>query len=100
MQTQMPIGSIATFHRNVTATMPAETPRAEQFYKLGMMCSTGQSMPLDMVEAHKWFNIAATMGMRDAMRLRNEVAAEMSESEIAAAQRSARDWLTRNCTRH
>ena len=47
-------------------------PRAEQLFKLGMMCSTGQSMPLDMVSAHKWFNIAAMRGMKDAVRLRNE----------------------------
>jgi hypothetical protein len=28
-------------------------PDAERFFKLGMICSTGQSMPLDMVSAHK-----------------------------------------------
>jgi TPR repeat protein len=78
------------------STMPRETPGAEHLFKLGMMCSTGQSMPLDMVSAHKWFNIAASLGIKDAVRLRNEVAAEMSDSEIATAQRAARDWLTRH----
>jgi uncharacterized protein len=68
----------------------------EQFFRLGMMCSTGQAMALDMVAAHKWFNIAATLGLKDAMRLRNEVAAELSEREIATAQRAARDWFTRH----
>jgi uncharacterized protein len=68
---------------------------AEQFFKLGMTCSTGTA-PLDMIEAHKWFNIAATLGMKEAMRLRNEVAAEMSAREIASAQRAARDWLVRH----
>jgi uncharacterized protein len=71
-------------------------PDAERFFKLGMICSTGQSMPLDMVSAHKWFNIAAMLGMKDAVRLRNEIAAEMSDREIAAAQRAARHWLTRH----
>ena len=66
----------------------------EEFFKLGMMCSTGRSMPIDMVAAHKWFNLAALRGSRDAVRLRNEVAAEMSAAEIAAAQRAARAWLT------
>jgi len=61
-----------------------------------MICSTGQSTPLDMVSAHKWFNIAGSLGIKDAVRLRNEVAAEMSESEIAAAQRAARAWLVRH----
>jgi TPR repeat protein len=73
-----------------------EMPGAEQFYRLGMMYSTGQSMPDDMVSAHKWFNIAAMSGYKDAAQLRHEIAAEMSESEIAAAQRAARAWLTRH----
>ena len=70
--------------------------RPEEFFKLGMICSTGQSMPIDMVAAHKWFNIAALRGVKDAVRLRNEVAAEMSGAEIAAAQRAARTWLTQH----
>jgi uncharacterized protein len=71
-------------------------PDPERFFKLGIMCSTGQSVPLDMVSAHKWFNIAGALGMKDAVRLRNEIAAEMSSHEIATAQRAARQWLTRH----
>jgi len=67
---------------------------ADMFFELGMMYSTGRSVPADLVTAHKWFNIAATRGHRDAIRLRVEVAAEMSEAEVAAAQRAARDWLS------
>jgi TPR repeat protein len=70
--------------------------RPEEFFKLGMMCSTGKLMPIDMVAAHKWFNLAALRGSRDAVRLRNEVAVEMSAAEIAAAQRAARAWLTQH----
>jgi uncharacterized protein len=73
-----------------------EMPKAEQLFKLAMMCSTGQSVPLDLVSAHKWFNIAAMLGMKDAVRLRNEIAAEMSDCEIATAQRAARNWLRRH----
>jgi hypothetical protein len=69
---------------------------ADMFYDLGMMYSTGGTVPADLVTAHKWFNIAASRGNKDAIRLRREVAADMSESEIAAAQRAARDWLTRH----
>jgi len=32
-------------------------------------------------------------GDQDAVRLRREIAAEMSDAEIAAARRAARDWL-------
>ena len=79
----------------VSAKAKLSGDTAEQFFKLGMTCSTGAA-PLDMIEAHKWFNIAATLGMKEAVRLRNEVAAEMSEREIATAQRAARDWLVRH----
>src|SRR5262249_38870340 len=64
-----------------------EMPNAERFFKLHRMCSTGQSAPLDMVSAHKWFNIAGTLGMKDAVRLRNAIAAEMSSLEIATRRR-------------
>jgi uncharacterized protein len=67
---------------------------ADMFFELGMMYSTGRSVPADLVTAHKWFNIAAVRGHRDAIRLRVEIAAEMSEIDIAAAQRAARDWLS------
>ncbi len=67
---------------------------ADVFYELGMMYSTGRSVPTDFVSAHKWFNIAALKGNKDAIRLRREIAEQMTEIEIATAQRAARDWLT------
>jgi uncharacterized protein len=66
---------------------------ADTFYELGMMYSVGRSVPIDFVTAHKWFNLAAVRGNRDATRLRREIADQMSESEIAQAQRAARAWL-------
>jgi uncharacterized protein len=71
-------------------------PNGAQFLRLGMMYSTGGTMPLDLVSAHKCFNIAAKYGIKDAIRLRNEVATEMSEADIVAAQRAARTWLLRH----
>ena len=65
----------------------------DMFFRLGMMYSTGAEVPTDYVSAHKWFNLAAMRGNEDATRLRREIAEQMSESEIAAAQRAARDWL-------
>jgi TPR repeat protein len=76
------------------AALGARPASADTFFELGMMYSTGRSVPADLVTAHKWFNIAAMRGHRDAIRLRVEIAAEMSEREIAAAQRAARDWLS------
>lgn len=66
---------------------------ADVFYQLGILYSAGGEIPADYVSAHKWFNIAAARGNKDALRLRREVAAEMSDNDIASAQRAARDWL-------
>jgi len=66
---------------------------ADAFLDLGLKYATGQSVAIDFITAHKWFNIAALKGSTEAIRLRREIAAEMSEDDIAAAQRAARDWL-------
>jgi uncharacterized protein len=63
------------------------------FFRLGMMYSTGVDVPADYVSAHKWFNLAAMRGNPEAARLRREIAVEMTEADIARAQRAARDWL-------
>jgi TPR repeat protein len=49
---------------------------------------------IDFVAAHKWFNLAALKGRTDAIAMRREVAAQMSEAEIALAQREARAWIS------
>ena len=72
----------------------AGSPGGDILVKLGLMYSTGGEIPADRVAAHKWFNIAASKGSREAVRLRRELAEEMSAAEIAAAQRAAREWLT------
>jgi uncharacterized protein len=61
-------------------------------FQFGMQHVNGDAA--DLIAAHKWFNLAAMRGNREAARLRREIAAEMSPDEIAAAQRAARDWLT------
>jgi uncharacterized protein len=77
-----------------TAAPLGEGPAAgDVLFELGMMYSVGRDVPIDLVSAHKWFNLAAVRGNREAARLRREIADQMSESEIAAAQRAARDWL-------
>ena len=72
---------------------------ADTMFELGMMYSSGRNVPVDYVTAHKWFNLAAMKGNVEATRLRREIAAEMSEAEIAAAQRAARDWMRMAGTR-
>ena len=81
---------------HVATDLPGGIADPQDYVRLGMMYSTGAAVPADMVAAHKWFNIAAMRGSAEAARLRREIAEEMSETEVAAAQRAARDWITRH----
>jgi uncharacterized protein len=60
----------------------------------GLYWASGRSGVVNLVAAHKWFNLAAVKGRTDAIQMRREVAELMSEVEIATAQREARDWMT------
>jgi TPR repeat protein len=67
---------------------------ADACYDLGMVYSSGSDgVDIDMIEAHKWFNIAAMSGDERAKDCRAEIADDMSAREIIAAQKAARDWL-------
>ncbi|MCM5552155.1 sel1 repeat family protein [Pleomorphomonas sp. NRK KF1] len=63
-------------------------------YELGVMYAVGRDVEQNLIEAHKWFNIAAFRGSESAARYRRELADEMSSVEIAAAQREAREWIS------
>ena len=67
---------------------------AEACFDLGVAysCGTG-GMPVDLVEAHKWFNLAALKGSEEGQTMRAEIAGEMTAREIAEAQRQARAWM-------
>ncbi|WP_137044438.1 SEL1-like repeat protein [Pseudolabrys sp. FHR47] len=73
-----------------------EPSDAEACFELGMAYSSGAGVPVDLIEAHKWFNIAAMRGHCEAAQVRREIAEQMSDSDIGRAQRAARDWLKRN----
>ena len=65
----------------------------EGCFARGIDYSSGREVEIDMIEAHKWFNIAASRGHKDGAQMRREIAALMSDAEIGQAQRAARDWL-------
>ena len=64
------------------------------FYELGLVYSSGREGQVDLIEAHKWFNIAAARGDRTAAERREELAGEMTREEIAAALKAAREWIS------
>ena len=63
-------------------------------FERGLYWASGRSGVVNLIAAHKWFNLAALKGRTDAVRLRREVAEMMSEIGIAMAQREARAWMT------
>jgi TPR repeat protein len=67
---------------------------AQARFDLGVAfsCGTG-GVDVDLIEAHKWFNLAAQAGSDEGQYCRAEVAEEMTAREIAEAQRQARAWL-------
>jgi TPR repeat protein len=68
---------------------------SKALYELGVAYSTGtHGLLVDLVEAHKWFNLAALNGNSLGQQCRAEISEEMSAREIADAQRQARAWLS------
>ena len=61
-------------------------------------CGTG-GVEIDLIEAHKWFNLAALNGYEEGQALRAEISEEMTAREIAEAQRQARAWIVATSSR-
>jgi TPR repeat protein len=59
---------------------------------LGVAYMTSAGLRQDYVQAYKWFDIAAAKSDAQAVRLRTELAANMTASEIASAQALVKEW--------
>jgi uncharacterized protein len=77
-----------------TATPVEATAIPDVLFERGLYWASGRSGVVNLIAAHKWFNLAALKGRVDAIALRREVAEMMSDIEIATAQRDARAWMT------
>ena len=77
-----------------TATPVEATAIPDVLFERGLYWASGRSGVVNLVAAHKWFNLAALKGRIDAIAMRREIAEQMSETEIATAQREARAWMT------
>lgn len=67
---------------------------AEALFELGVAYSSGSGgIEVDLVQAHKWFNLAALSGIERGQECRAEISEDMTAREIAEAQRQARAWL-------
>ena len=81
-------------HIDLDAATPVQASAIpDVLFERGLYWASGRSGVVNLVAAHKWFNLAALKGRADAIQQRREVAAMMSEVEIAMAQREARAWM-------
>ena len=75
--------------------LAAEQGNADAQFGLGMH-AFDKAVPQDYVQAHKWINLAASRATPeeagDYRSVRNEVAEQMTASQVAEAQRLAREW--------
>ncbi|MEX2516397.1 MAG: SEL1-like repeat protein [Gammaproteobacteria bacterium] len=80
----------ATAAREFTALAQSGDTHAQ--YMLGRLHSQGKGVAQDYVEAHKWYNLAASHGHKHAGQARDTLSQRMSSTQVATAQREARQW--------
>lgn len=61
-------------------------------YMMGRLYALGNGVPQDFIQAHKWYNLAASRDHNHATQARDALARRMSSTQIATAQREARQW--------
>ena len=82
-------------HIDLDTAIPVQASAIpDVLFERGLYWASGRSGVVNLIAAHKWFNLAALKGRADAIQLRREIAEMMSEVEIAKAQREARAWIT------
>ena len=63
-------------------------------FELGVAYSSGMDgVDVDLIQAHKWFNLGAMSGDERSQQCRADISFEMTAREISEAQRQARAWL-------
>ena len=65
---------------------------ARAMLALGRIYVQGLGAPQDYVQAHKWFNLAASLGEVEAVTERDALATRMAPEQVAKAQEQAAAW--------
>ena len=76
-----------------TGELTAQAGQPDTLFELGLHACSGRDGSIDLIQAHKWFNLAAMRGNEDAKRYRLDISRDMTKLEIACAQKLAREWL-------
>ena len=81
------------FSSRDTIEFAAQGGQPDALFELGLIYCTGRDGKVDLVEAHKWFNLAAMRGNEEAKNYRLELSRDMSKTDVARAQKLAREWM-------
>ena len=80
--------------------LAADQGHGRAMFMLGRLHHTGHGVSQDVVRAHMWYNLATANGYDEGKRWRDRLADEMSEKQIAEAQKLAREWSVRMTSRN
>jgi uncharacterized protein len=81
--------------------LAAEQGHAKAQYNLGTMYMYGQGVLQDYVEAHKWYNLAASRSTDEedrnlATKNRDGIATLLTPAQVVEAQKLARECVKKN----
>lgn len=75
--------------------LAADHGHGHAMFMLGRLYHNAHGVPMDVVRAHMWYNLATAHGYDEGKRWRDRLADEMTPSQIAEAQKLAREWSVR-----
>ncbi len=97
---------LARIHSDGLGNLPTSPGRAAHYVRIGaeagipemqgwmaFLHARGDTVPLDIVEAHKWASLAASGGDPTGERLRQDLASRMEQAELLESRRRAMQWL-------
>jgi uncharacterized protein len=80
--------------------LAAEQGHGRAMFIIGRLYHTAHGVPNDLVRAHMWYNLATAHGYEDGKKWRDRIADDMSASQIAEAQKLAREWNVKMSARN
>ncbi len=73
--------------------LAAEQGHADAQYNLGIMYEYGNGVSQDFVTAHMWYDLAQVHGIDLAGQGRDDIAGQMTSSQIEQAEQLASKWM-------
>lgn len=97
---------LARIHSDGMGNVPANRSRAAHYVRIGaeagipemqgwmaLLHAQGETVPLDIVEAHKWASLAASGGDPTGERLRRDLATRLEQAQLLESRRRALQWI-------